>query len=65
MGGFYAVSFSTHLIVFADRQRCRAIEQMPLLFPFLRNTPTSFLNFFASNFNSALELGIYLKTQGK
>jgi len=65
MGGFYAVLFSTHLIVFADLQWCWAIGQMALLFHFLRNTPTSFFNILAS-FNTASQaLGIHLKPHGE
>jgi len=63
MGGFYAVSFSTPLIVFDDRLKSRAIGQMALPFPFIRNFPTSFFNNLAS-FNTASQaLGIHLKPQ--
>jgi len=63
MGGFYVVSFSTPLIVFDDRLKSRAIRQMALLFPFIRNFPTSFFNNLSS-FNTASQaLGIHLKPQ--
>lgn len=65
MGGFYAVSFSTLLIVFVDRLKSRTIGQISLLFPFIRNFPTSFFYNLASFKPASQALGIQLKPQGE
>jgi hypothetical protein len=63
MGGFYFISFSTHLIVFDVRLMSRAIKQMVMLFSSLRNTTLSFFKNLAKFFTAFLVLGIHLKPQ--
>jgi hypothetical protein len=63
MGGFYTAYFSTHWAAFVGRLKSRVMEQMAQLFPYFRNSQTSFFNALANNNTAFQALGIHLKPQ--